>query len=107
MPSSNADEEILQDCNRPLHLAPSVRSAELQLRAIANAPVPRRAGALRSDGKRAGVDARWRWNAEHIHLSALLLESAVPFGRSPARNDRMMVGDSILFKPILWKPCPE
>jgi len=41
------------------------------------------------------------------YLSALLLESAVPFGRSPARNDRMMVGDSILFKPILWKPCPE
>src|SRR5437867_9449967 len=49
MPSSNADEEILQDCNRPLHLAPAVRSAELQLRAIANAPVPRRAGALRSE----------------------------------------------------------
>src|SRR5947199_10324791 len=43
-----------------------VRSLELQLRAIANAPVPRRAGALRSDGKRAGVHARWRWNAKHI-----------------------------------------
>jgi len=36
-------------------LAPAVRSAELQLRATANAPVPRRAGALRSN--------RWRFGS--------------------------------------------
>src|SRR5438876_1243934 len=52
--------------HRPLALSSVLRSAELQLRAIANAPLPRRAGALRSDGRRAGVRARWRWNAKHI-----------------------------------------
>ena len=37
---------------------------------MANAPVPRRAGALRSDGRRAGGHAWWRWNATQTRLPA-------------------------------------
>src|SRR6184192_3109649 len=46
------------------------RQRLIQLRAIANAPVPRRAGALRSDGRGAGVRARCRWRANRTHTDA-------------------------------------
>src|SRR5947199_5379284 len=77
-----------------------VRSLELQLRAIANAPVPRRAGALRSDGKRAGVHARWRWNAKHIRKSALqrLLRNARTAARFWTARPKGHV-------PVLCLPC--
>ena len=59
------------------------RSAELQFCAIVNAPVPRRAGALRSDGRRTGVHAKHISAAsrQNPHAGKRALRSATTFPR--------------------------